>query len=203
MTFLRSPEGLPLSWVGQFQDITKGKLLETQLRELADRDPLTGLFNRRRLESELSERIDRGERGALLIVDLDHFKAINDSHGHRTGDQALMEIAGALRASVRPGDLIARIGGDEFAALLPGVTADRARRAAECIREVVDGCRFDFDDQARVSASVGIANFGPAQTGAVGALLAEADAAMYRAKAMRRGGAALRDAAVPAASSAG
>ena len=188
LTFLRSAGGHPLSWVGQFQDITARKRQEAHLRELADRDPLTGLFNRRRLERELDDRLARGDAGALLLVDLNHFKEVNDSHGHRAGDLVLVTIASVLSEVVRESDLVARIGGDEFALLLQDAEELDARALAALVAEFVRAQRFGFAPDAYVSASVGVAAFGLGRETTSAALLAEADSAMYRAKRTRPDG---------------
>jgi diguanylate cyclase (GGDEF)-like protein/PAS domain S-box-containing protein len=144
LTFLRDEAGRPLSWVGQFQDITERRRQEAELRHLADHDPLTGLLNRRAFEVALEQHLARvrryGVQGALLMIDLDGFKAVNDKHGHDAGDAVLAGVADRLRARLRTSDLLARLGGDEFAALLPA--ADRAeaehvaRLAVEVVREL-------------------------------------------------------------------
>ena len=182
LTFLRSPDGHPLSWVGQFQDITRAKEQEARLRALADRDPLTGLFNRRRLESELESQLREGQSGALLIVDLDGFKGVNDNHGHHAGDVVLTTVAAVLRGAVRDTDLVARVGGDEFALLLRGAAKRDALALAEQIADIVRKERFAFAPEVSVSASVGVADFGLGSGTTAAALLAEADGAMYQAK---------------------
>jgi diguanylate cyclase (GGDEF)-like protein/PAS domain S-box-containing protein len=185
LTFLRDGDGNPLSWVGQFQDISGRKRDEARLRDLAHRDPLTGAFNRRRLEAELRLRAQAGERGAVLVVDLDHFKQVNDAHGHAIGDRVLIEIAAALGAAVRREDLVARIGGDEFAILLAHATDEDARAVAGAVTMVVDSHRFEAAPGARISASVGIATFDPGGPLTMTDLLTRADRAMYRAKGQR------------------
>jgi diguanylate cyclase (GGDEF)-like protein/PAS domain S-box-containing protein len=187
LTFLRSPDGHPLSWVGQFQDITRAKSQEERLRKLADRDALTGLFNRRRLEAELEDRVGHGHSGSLLIVDLDGFKQVNDTHGHHAGDRLLVIVASALREAIRDTDVVARIGGDEFALLLPGAGMPDAQALAAQIADLIDGLRLDFDDEVSVSASVGVATFRPEREVTPEELLAEADGAMYRAKSTSMG----------------
>jgi diguanylate cyclase (GGDEF)-like protein/PAS domain S-box-containing protein len=182
LTFLRSADGHPLSWVGQFQDITRSKVQEARLQELAERDALTGLFNRRRLESELSYRIGHGHGGALMLMDLNRFKEINDAHGHRAGDLVLVTVASVLREAVRDTDLVARIGGDEFAILLHDAEEHDAQALADLIADVMRAQRFGFDAHASVSASVGVATFGADRKTTPDALVAAADSAMYRAK---------------------
>jgi diguanylate cyclase (GGDEF)-like protein/PAS domain S-box-containing protein len=185
LTFLRSPEGHPLSWVGQFQDISERKAQEAQLRELADRDPLTGVFNRRCLQKRLAAALRNGEEGAVIVVDLDGFKEINDTHGHRAGDLVLLAIASALREAVREEDIVARIGGDEFALVLRSIGEQEAAELAQVIDGVIAGQRFDFDPSSSVSASVGLTTFGPARPADVDEVMARADVAMYRAKKYR------------------
>jgi PAS domain S-box-containing protein len=132
MTFLRDGEGRALHWLGQFQDITARKELEGRLQRLADEDPLTGLPNRRRLERELETTLAlsarHGAPEALLLLDLDGFKAINDAHGHAVGDVALVAVARGLRTRLRDTDTLVRVGGDEFALLLPHTDEQAARR---------------------------------------------------------------------------
>lgn len=189
LSFLRTADGHPLSWVGLFQDITAHKGEQAQLRELADRDPLTGVFNRRRLESELSLLIDEGREGALLVVDLDRFKDVNDTYGHDAGDVVLVTVASALRERMRGNDLISRIGGDEFALLLVDVSAAEAQALAKRVADTVAGQRFTFDRSAHVLASVGVSTFGISGALTPATVLAEADRAMYSAKS---GGARVR-----------
>jgi diguanylate cyclase (GGDEF)-like protein/PAS domain S-box-containing protein len=186
LTFLRSSDGHPLSWLGQFQDITERKEQEAGLRELADRDPLTGLFNRRCLEAKLADLLDSGHRGAVLVADLDGFKEVNDRYGHRAGDLVLVGIASALRESVRREDIIARIGGDEFAVVLTEADEQEAHELADVVEEVVGSQRFGFDPSACVSASVGVTSFGPEGPSGAGEALARADSDMYRSKRERR-----------------
>src|SRR4030095_9271489 len=100
------------------------RVLLTRLERLSQEDPLTGLANRRRWDSELAvvcaQARDSGEHVAVLLIDLDHFKQVNDRHGHAGGDRALKQVAGLLSRRIRSGDLVARLGGDELAVLLPG-----------------------------------------------------------------------------------
>ncbi len=186
LTFLRSADGHPLSWLGQFQDVTERKEQEARLRELADRDPLTGLFNRRCLEAKLADLVDRGGTGAVLVVDLDGFKEVNDCYGHRAGDLVLVGIASALRDSLRREDIIARIGGDEFALVLNEANDQDARELADVVEEVVSSQRFGFDPSVFVSASVGVTTFGPERPSGAGEAIARADVDMYRSKRNRR-----------------
>jgi diguanylate cyclase (GGDEF)-like protein len=169
------------------QDITDRKTREHRLRQWANRDGLTGLLNRDRLMEEidcvLHERRRRGDDcGSLLFVDLDGFKAVNDNLGHAAGDDLLRGVAQAIEARVRYSDTVARIGGDEFAVLLPGATAAQAGRVAEKIGAAVATV---WPAGLRGGASVGIA---PVEAGdrSAAEVLAAADREMYAAKRARR-----------------
>ena len=109
------------------------------MRLQAATDDLTGLPNRRALMLRLGRQLRTGRPAALLLLDLDGFKAVNDGLGHHAGDQLLQELGERIRPALRPTDVLARLGGDEFAALLPGVTLDDARDCAERIHELVAG----------------------------------------------------------------
>jgi len=189
LTFLRDEAGRGLSWVGQFQDVTARRSQEAELRHLADHDPLTGLLNRRSFERALDQHLARvrryGVQGALLMIDLDGFKAVNDRHGHGTGDAVLAGVAERLRARLRTSDLLARLGGDEFAALLP--VADRAE-AEHVARIAVEVVRDLSPEQGPpVTASVGAAVLvEPELTAHV--VQRQADRAMYAAKRAGRDG---------------
>ena len=117
----------------QFLDVTDRKRFEARLQFMADHDPLTGLMNRRKFETELDRHVERvkryGPEGAVLVLDIDHFKTINDTLGHNAGDQLIVSIASALRKRLRASDILARLGGDEFAVLLPKQTATRPSRS--------------------------------------------------------------------------
>jgi diguanylate cyclase (GGDEF)-like protein len=158
-------------------DVTRTHVRRAEtFRNLAFRDPLTGLANRRAFEDRIKADGD-GTAGALLMIDVDDFKAVNDGQGHDGGDQALRAISRAIRTSVRPGDLAARFGGDEFAVLLPAATPDVARQVAERVRSAVRDCT-----DPRLSVSIGVS---PLLDDVRGALLA-ADGALYDAKAAGR-----------------
>jgi diguanylate cyclase (GGDEF)-like protein/PAS domain S-box-containing protein len=192
LTFLRDQAGRPLSWLGQFQDITERRQREELLGHLAVHDELTGIANRRGLMQELSDRLVRARRyaesGAVLILDLDGFKDINDQHGHQAGDALLKTVAHALRERLRRSDFLARLGGDEFAVILPHADAGAAAAVAELLLAAVRqaGC-------APLSASCGISLY-DSRADNVDAVLDAADHAMYQAKASGRNQ-ACRDAA--------
>jgi len=162
---------------------------EGVLADLARSDSLTLLLNRRAFDEELDGMFARqqrfGERFALLVLDLDHFKQINDQHGHAAGDEVLRATARALTGQLRPFDRLFRIGGEEFAAILPGTDGAAAGQAAERLRQVVAAQPVSAGDSTiAVTVSIGVASV---WTGAdADTLLKAADAALYRAKAAGR-----------------
>lgn len=174
--------------VGNFIDINERKGLEDKLAYLATHDPLTGLPNRRSLEDAMNRVVARAKRGrhsTLLFLDVDDFKLVNDSMGHSAGDRALARISGLLQDQVRPEDLLARIGGDEFAVLLEGVVDDAAWSIAERMRSSIEASPLAIENKVfRIGLSIGLVKVDGEQFPAV--LLSRADAAMYEAKA--RGG---------------
>jgi len=167
------------------------ELRERELSDMARRDYLTGLANRRDLHEQLDAALARSRRGdqpvALLYIDLDGFKPINDSLGHETGDAALREVARRLRACVREGDLVARLGGDEFVVLQSAAVGDDEVRAlADRLCRALAEPYFLGTSVVRMSGSVGVAL---ARSGEDGdGLLSRADAALYRVKERGRGG---------------
>jgi diguanylate cyclase (GGDEF)-like protein/PAS domain S-box-containing protein len=160
------------------------------LRALADEDPLTGLHNRRRFERELAQHVRRarryGEDAVLLMIDVDGFKQINDRFGHRVGDRALRAIAAVLADRVRETDIAARVGGDEFAVLLPHTDAPHAEVVAESLRQAVGKCAVAGAGRERIylSVSIGTAIIDSRDASEL-ALMTEADQAMYRDKRRR------------------
>ena len=180
-------DGRLLGAVLVLRDVTEQQRMSRQLQHEAEHDALTGLANRRALERRLRELISGDSAGphAVLFVDLDHFKAVNDTAGHAAGDELLRELSARLRPLVRRGDLLARFGGDEFVLLLPQCTLEVAERIAETLRQTVDSFDFQWQGQRyRVTASVGALDFFSDEMDAE-QLLGEVDAACYAAK---RGG---------------
>jgi diguanylate cyclase (GGDEF)-like protein/PAS domain S-box-containing protein len=186
ISLVRDRDGAPLHFIVQLQDISERKLLEERLRHLADHDPLTGLRNRRLFEADLELQVGRcqryGESAALLIVDLDGFKQVNDRHGHGVGDDALRAVARTLTRRLRATDLLARLGGDEFAVLLPHIDRPSAERVAADLARVIAGCAVDAGDTiVHLSGSVGFTLI-DREARDDEQILAEADRAMYAAK---------------------
>ncbi len=187
---------LPAAGVGatrgivQVQDVTERKRFEDQLRYMADHDSLTGLMNRRRFREELETRLALQHRyggdGAILLVDVDRLKAINDSRGHGAGDLVLRRVADVMTSRMRSTDIVARLAGDEFAVLLPNASAAQSARLAD---ELIARFTDEEIEGHRVSVSIGVAPFGSDGGEQLTAeqVSAAADAAMYRAK--QRGGA--------------
>ena len=186
--YMLGPDGQADRLVGTTQDVTGREGAEERLWHLANHDSLTGLFNRRRLMEELTREVAVARRsgiaGAVLMLDLDRFKDINDSLGHVAGDNLLARVAEGLRRRLRATDTLARIGGDEFAIVLPGCSEIEARTVGEHLLEALrDGASVRIAGrERRVSASVGVAPFGAGAEQDADGLLVEADLAMYRAK---------------------
>ena len=192
-SLVRDVQGRPLYLVSQVQDISERKDLAVRLEYLIDHDFLTGLFNRRRFEQELAREAERVVRyqakGAVLMIDLDNFKDVNDAFGHKAGDDLLKGVAGALRHRLRQTDVLARVGGDEFAVLLPEADADEARNVSESIIKTLGQQVAVLGEQSiHVTASIGVASFDGLSAAAV---LAFADQAMYEAKQAGRNRAAI------------
>jgi diguanylate cyclase (GGDEF)-like protein len=172
-------------------DITERKRLEAELKALAHMDALTGLPNRRQLMARLDEELQRVQRqmtqsACVLMLDIDHFKQINDTYGHAAGDMALQHFARLMRAQLRSIEGSGRVGDGEFAILLPGASLEDAQRIAERLREKLAESTLEMDGKPVVlTASVGIAALHAAD-GNPDAVLQRADRALYQAKAEGR-----------------
>jgi len=181
---VRTPGGAITAVVSIIRDLSGRKQREDELVRAATTDPLTGLLNRaafHRAAAEAAASARRGVPGALAILDLDHFKRINDTHGHAAGDAALLMLADLLRENLRPEDAIGRIGGEEFAILFRGLTLAAATPIADRLRQRLEGKRFATDEgSAGVTMSAGLATLDPDR--GVEAAFRLADAALYAAK---------------------
>ncbi|RMF19585.1 MAG: EAL domain-containing protein [Gammaproteobacteria bacterium] len=187
------PERRHVLWVAR--DVTQRHTAEAQIRKLAFFDPLTMLPNRRMLNDRLQALSEHSQRyhdvGALLYLDLDHFKRINDSLGHSVGDKLLVQVADRLQHLLRGTDMVARIGGDEFVIVLdnePGQPFEMAEHAAEVAQRVLDELSHPFaleGSEYRIGGSIGIALI-DAKSCSLDTLLRQADIAMYHAKSSGR-----------------
>lgn len=176
--------------------------LRAELAEEAIRDPLTGLHNRRHLDRVLARELEGGPGAghlAVLAVDIDHFKAVNDRFGHAAGDGVLTTLARLLQAAVREGDTAVRLGGEEFLVLLPGIDREQAvRRAEQVRRDVASAVHVVSAERIQVTVSIGVA-VSPVDGTSAGALLEAADGALYTAKASGRNRVVTADACRPQA----
>jgi diguanylate cyclase (GGDEF)-like protein/PAS domain S-box-containing protein len=189
-SLVRDDEGNPLHFISQIRDISERKRMTERLKELAEHDSVTDLYNRRRFEEELARQVSRcqryGETACLLVLDVDSFKGVNDRYGHKLGDAALRFVARMLRQRLRAGDVIARIGGDEFAAVLPGASTELAVSVAEELRESIRDTPVGLgSDQTTMTVSIGLQILDENTPSDQEAFVA-ADKAMYRAKAAGR-----------------
>ncbi|ABK36769.1 diguanylate cyclase domain-containing protein [Aeromonas hydrophila] len=179
-------QGEPEAILGVTRDITERAAREEMMRRLAFYDPLTNLPNRRLLQQRLKEAMESEAQLALLFIDLDHFKPINDTFGHETGDVLLNMVAERMRHCVRERDLVARLGGDEFVILLPD-TGDEALAVADHLHQSLrHPFRIDEEQELRISSSIGVALY-PEHGTDPKTLMHHADQAMYQAKGRGRG----------------
>ena len=159
-----------------------------RLEEKASRDDMTGMLNRESFFAALDGSRRKTDRGALLIIDADHFKTINDSFGHLTGDTALLAIAAAISRGIRAGDILGRIGGEEFGAFLVGATDQEAKRVAERIRREVELIRFQPADERTVPLTVSIGGTRCTPDANVSELMRAADKRLYEARGRPQSG---------------
>jgi diguanylate cyclase (GGDEF)-like protein/PAS domain S-box-containing protein len=187
MTFpVDDADGGKLGHLLLYEDITVIREAEGRLLYLAERDSLTGLFNRRRFEQELNHLIDQGERDghnvAMLFFDLDEFKSVNDHFGHRMGDTVLIQLATEIRRQLRRSEFFARLGGDEFALLVSDITESELRLLAERMVRTISEVQFNLSGQRlTLTTSLGVAVYPGHATDAEN-LVVHADLAMYQAK---------------------
>lgn len=180
---VKDSSGVVTHFLAVIENINERKHLETKLADMAERDPLTNLFNRRRFEEELEGWLAQAKRytihGALLFIDLDNFKHINDTFGHYTGDKLLKTVANTLQKRMRYTDTLARLGGDEFAIILQHANIGQAQLIA---KDILDLMKYNTEGKCPgITASIGIALF-PEHSASLETLIAYADLAMYNAK---------------------
>jgi diguanylate cyclase (GGDEF)-like protein/PAS domain S-box-containing protein len=187
VTVIRDEEGRPIHLLGLVQETTESKRIEADLTRLALHDPLTGVANRTLLGDRLRGALDRAGRQdsltGLLYVDIDDFKLVNDDHGHPVGDEVLRAVAGRLRAVLRPADVVARVGGDEFVAVCETLESpDEAEGIADRVDAVIRQPVMTSAGRLEIRASVGLALAEGGADGDADDLIRRADEAMYRAK---------------------
>ena len=172
------------------RDISERKCMEEKLRMLALTDPLTGVDNRRSFLEKGKRELVRSHRYqhslAFLMLDVDHFKSINDTYGHQAGDLVLKALATHCQKMLRHNDLLGRLGGEEFALLLPETNLSKAREVGERIRQALENLVVDYEDQAiRFTVSLGL-SVAQNDSDTLMNVMSRADAALYRAKAEGR-----------------
>lgn len=179
---IRTPEHVLAGYVLILRDVTERRQLEEQLTMAATIDKLTGAFNRHTFEDLLDRERSRAQRHksalSLIMADIDHFKKINDTHGHQTGDKVLQSVADIIRQSIRRSDMLGRWGGEEFMILAPETTAVNATALAEKLRRNAEDCEFPLFN--RVTISMGVTAL--QHDDSVETLIARVDAALYDAK---------------------
>ncbi|MBI5750575.1 MAG: diguanylate cyclase [Hydrogenophilales bacterium] len=173
--------------IGIARDISQQKQVVEHLQHFADHDALTGLYNRRHFEAELGRVVERTRRGraeqcALMFLDLDHFKQVNDTLGHAAGDHVLIEVAQHIKTHTRKSDLAARLGGDEFAILLYNITKEQALLAADTLRRALDETDFRYElTRLDIGCSIGVTLI-QHDIPSANAVMERADQACYQAK---------------------
>jgi diguanylate cyclase (GGDEF)-like protein/PAS domain S-box-containing protein len=195
VTVIHGEDGRPTHWIVQAQDITERHRERQRLQHMAAHDPLTGLLNRRGFDQQLRLHFMRhrhdGPPGALLMIDLDNFKTFNDAYGHAAGDTLISAVAIGLRRHLRSGDLISRIGGDEFAVLLPDTDGGGAEVVANALRKYVrddlpNATAESNPQTVAVTASIGVYSLGDEHGLPIDEAMDRADQAMYDAKRQGR-----------------
>lgn len=191
ISLVRDESGKVLNHIGSFIDISELKATQEKIRYIAHHDTLTNLPNRFSMHEKLEQAVALCKRNkmqlALMLIDLDRFKTINDTLGHQAGDELLIQVAKRLTCAVRESDIVARLGGDEFVVALPGITspADAAHLADKIARDISEPYLIN-GQELRTSLSIGICLY-PGDSQEIGDLLKNADVAMYHAKAKGRG----------------
>ncbi len=196
---LRDHTGAIIGLVGSLRDISERRRNEAQLAYLSNNDPLTGLFNRKRFEEELTGAAAHARQGgheaAVLMLDLDNFKYVNETYGHRVGDELVAQIAEVLAEHLAPSDILARFGGDSFAVLAAGCDAPRARELSDELLTAIREHETNVNGRAlRVTGSAGVVIFDGVQA-SVEDVLADVDRALYQSKEKGRNRATLLEAA--------
>lgn len=183
----RDTDGNPERMVGIQQDISERKAMEEKLRTLAMRDPLTGLLNRRSFMSAMNHEYGRVKRShyysvGILMLDIDHFKQVNDTYGHALGDEILASFASSIKDELRENDVFGRLGGEEFAILLPDTDQQGCLHVAEKVRASIEAMQVKADEKTVwITTSIGVDKLHANDNRPDGAL-ARADIALYRAK---------------------
>ncbi len=184
---VRDDNDLGLYFLSHYLDITDRKEFESQLLHLAEHDPVTGLANRVSFKATLNRHVAtiarHGQSGALLVIDLDHFKQVNDTLGHRAGDELIVSLAGVLRRHVRPTDVVGRLGGDEFGILLPYASQALAEETASNLLEAIrsESTLVGATERRKVTSSIGVAMIDRSSPSGADTLV-DAELAMYDAK---------------------
>lgn len=172
------------------EDIRYRSKMESELRALATRDPLTGVSNRQHFHELASREIERAQRHgralSVAMLDVDHFKTVNDTYGHACGDMVLRQVVGAMGEELRATDMCGRLGGEEFALLLPETELSTGAAIADRIRSRISGHALEWDGQPfSITASIGVAAWG-ADEASIDPVLARADKGLYAAKGQGR-----------------
>jgi diguanylate cyclase (GGDEF)-like protein len=186
-TIEKNDDGDITYYQGILLDITERKLMEEKLLHLSNHDPLTGLYNRRMLEEQLTKDIQRADRYkhplSLFMVDIDHFKSVNDTHGHTAGDLIIKAVANVIEELIREIDYSCRYGGEEFAIVLPETSLTEAGEIAERLRTTIEEKIFEINDGKKLSItiSIGVSDFATGSE-SLEVLINRADSALYAAK---------------------
>ncbi len=181
-------EGNIMGAIEVVRDITDMKKMEKKLKYMAERDPLTDTFNRRQFETLLSHEISRAERTGepltLIYLDVDNLKEINDTFGHEKGDELLVKVAEALKKGLRRSDIIARVGGDEFIIVTPGLRKENAEKLIDRLRRKI--LKESKDLPYKIDFSYGMAEITPGTEARINQIVADADREMYRMKKLKK-----------------